>query len=189
MLCVQSKDVFTLRRSCLICQIINFSLRVALLYLLQFYMNTHVQVVTSRYGQLRFFLFYVMVKSQAISFLFPCWTITSSANKTRQCVVEERGSGSLAECKFPFKFKESVYDGCKVGYKGTLWCSTQTDDNGNHVNGTGKWGYCKDPLCKLDKRASFEIRKIQLTSFIQQYLGGDDGKWAFLISFKVSSKV
>ena len=109
-------------------------------------------------------------------------------------MVEERGSGSLAECKFPFKFKESVYDGCKVGYKGTLWCSTQTDDNGNHVNGTGKWGYCKDPLCKLDKRAPFEIRKIQLTSFIQQYLGGDDGKcmkgslvsgkWAFLISLR-----
>ena len=26
------------------------------------------------------------------------------------------------------------------------WCSTMIDDDGVHVNGQGKWGYC-DPEC------------------------------------------
>ena len=29
------------------------------------------------------------------------------------------------------------------------WCSTKVDDNGVHISGQGKWGYC-DPECPCD---------------------------------------
>ena len=29
------------------------------------------------------------------------------------------------------------------------WCSTKVDNNGAHISGQGKWGYC-DPDCPCD---------------------------------------
>ena len=30
------------------------------------------------------------------------------------------------------------------------WCSTKVDDNGTHIGGQGKWGYC-DSKCPTEK--------------------------------------
>ena len=46
-----------------------------------------------------------------------------------------------AKCKFPFKYKQRLYDTCitidnKGLYPGAPWCSTQTDEFDNHIEGT-----------------------------------------------------
>ena len=53
------------------------------------------------------------------------------------------GADPGANCVFPFTFGEVVYNKCTtVGDDTAPWCSTLTDENGVHVGGQGKWGYC-----------------------------------------------
>ena len=57
------------------------------------------------------------------------------------------GEDPNQQCVFPFNFDGVTYDGCifvGTAYPGETrpWCSTQTDGNGDHVMGQGKWGYC-----------------------------------------------
>jgi len=55
-------------------------------------------------------------------------------------------SGSA--CIFPFRFRGQVYNSCTVtgDTAGKAWCSTKTDQHGNHVSSGGHWGYCKPQL-------------------------------------------
>jgi len=45
-------------------------------------------------------------------------------------------------CVFPFKLSGKTYNACTsdLDVDGRFWCSTQVDNQGNHVTGT--WGYC-----------------------------------------------
>merc|ERR1712038_1280743 len=53
------------------------------------------------------------------------------------------GADPGADCVFPFTFNGQVITECTtVDGDDTPWCSTLTDQNGIHVNGQGKWGYC-----------------------------------------------
>ena len=54
------------------------------------------------------------------------------------------GGDSGASCVFPFTYKDRVYRGCILvdADDGIPWCSTLTDNNGQHVGGQGKWGHC-----------------------------------------------
>jgi len=59
------------------------------------------------------------------------------------------GADPGANCVFPFTFKGEVYTECTTVDSPddeTPWCSTLTDENGNHVGLQGKWGYCA-PNC------------------------------------------
>merc|ERR1711892_1225507 len=53
------------------------------------------------------------------------------------------------KCKFPFTYKNGkTYRGCTTDDMsgGKLWCSTETDKFGNHIN--GQFGYCIEEVCK-----------------------------------------
>ena len=47
-----------------------------------------------------------------------------------------------ANCVFPFTYEGVVYTECTTVGDDKPWCSTLTDQNGNHVGDQGKWGYC-----------------------------------------------
>ena len=55
------------------------------------------------------------------------------------------------KCVFPFTLWGKTYNGCttRADPKKKLWCSTETDENGNHK--FGKWGYCNDE-CPSDRK-------------------------------------
>jgi len=63
------------------------------------------------------------------------------------CLTDDTGPDRNAPCKFPFIYRGQTHDECAVwnyGGKnqGKLWCSTQTDPDGYHANGNGKYGFC-----------------------------------------------
>jgi len=47
-------------------------------------------------------------------------------------------------CMFPFTFRGIVYNTCitEGDEQGQPWCSTKTDEWGNHVSNKGNWGHC-----------------------------------------------
>ena len=53
------------------------------------------------------------------------------------------------KCAFPFKFKGVFYRQCTTvdHQDDKLWCSTETDQNDNYID--GQWGNCG--LCDLGK--------------------------------------
>ena len=72
------------------------------------------------------------------------------------CSVREKSSGSLRPCKFPFIFKGEMFFSCttKTGKnddgsfkRGAAWCSTNTDDNDNHIIGGQYYGDCERENC------------------------------------------
>ena len=50
------------------------------------------------------------------------------------------------KCVFPFKYNGKTYQGCPPDnfVKDKRWCSTATDENGNHIIGDNKFGICED---------------------------------------------
>jgi len=65
------------------------------------------------------------------------------------CITSVDSSAPETECIFPFTFNNFTYNGCPTDPfdETKRWCSTKTDENGNHVTGDGTWGYCT-PGCK-----------------------------------------
>ena len=65
--------------------------------------------------------------------------------KGRDCLAVD-GPGSGLPCKFPFKYREIVYDSCidlmKQYTKYKPWCSTNVTEAGNHIR--GNWGNCDE---------------------------------------------
>ena len=59
--------------------------------------------------------------------------------------VEEQNSKLIKPCKFPFIFKERLFDKCTdyTDKKGKIWCSTNITKDGKHVTDGGYWGYCE----------------------------------------------
>ena len=49
-------------------------------------------------------------------------------------------------CVFPFRFGSQTHNSCtRLGdSNGRPWCSTQVDRAGNHVGGSGNWGFCEE---------------------------------------------
>ena len=83
-----------------------------------------------------------MMVLKAFFLLFPLL----HGGNSQGCMTVD-GQDPNTECVFPFNFGGVTYDGCifvGTAYPGETrpWCSTQTDGNGDHVMGQGKWGYC-----------------------------------------------
>jgi len=70
-------------------------------------------------------------------------------NKSKSCVTVG-GAKVGAQCVFPFKFGDKIYNGCTFDdADGKYWCSTRTDSNGVHMGGQGLWGHCS-PICRKE---------------------------------------
>ena len=61
------------------------------------------------------------------------------------------GASTGSPCVLPFIYKDKKHTSCTLvdADDGKPWCSTLTDDSGNHVGGQGKWGHCPDS-CQAD---------------------------------------
>jgi len=74
-----------------------------------------------------------------------CETQTSPAtSRPAPSCRTNGGSDAGVQCVFPFTYKEVTYNGCILvdADDGKPWCSTLTDNTGQHVGGQGKWGHC-----------------------------------------------
>ena len=82
-------------------------------------------------------------------FIFP-GPVTPSPDSG--CVTVSGGTIGV-KCVFPFKYINKEYQGCTVAgvSDGKLWCSTNTDRNGNHIGGGGFWGHCPSRNCQTDQ--------------------------------------
>merc|ERR1719402_1680943 len=70
-------------------------------------------------------------------------SISQSAGLVVHNCTAVSGADPGTDCVFPFTFNGEVITECTtIDGDNTPWCSTLTDQNGNHVGGQGKWGYC-----------------------------------------------
>merc|ERR1712173_254560 len=66
------------------------------------------------------------------------------------CITND-GPAAGSACAFPFNFMGTTHFGCTTIDGDTRpWCSTQTDENDDHVTGVGAWGYC-DASCPVQE--------------------------------------
>ena len=60
------------------------------------------------------------------------------------------GPSNGTTCVFPFTSSGMTYEACTMASDVKPWCSTKVDENGVHVTGQGKWGYCDPEECPCD---------------------------------------
>ena len=68
------------------------------------------------------------------------------------CLTSSDSMDPEKECVFPFTANGTTYHGCPMDFTGDKtkrWCSTKTDENGEHIAGINAWGYCTKG-CKLE---------------------------------------
>merc|ERR1712055_444285 len=65
----------------------------------------------------------------------------SNSTVVHTCMTVD-GPDRGANCVFPFTLLGKVYTECTTVWYGKPWCSTLTNQNGDHVMFQGKWGYC-----------------------------------------------
>ena len=67
--------------------------------------------------------------------------MTERPGSESQCSTEDG-----RECQLPFTFRGTVYTECPREHdqEGRLWCSTRTDERGEHVQSGGHWGHCQE---------------------------------------------
>ena len=114
------------------------------------------------------------------------------------CSVTEKSSGSLKQCKFPFNFKGETFYSCttKIGKNddgsfilGNAWCSTNTDNNNNHIEGGNFYGDCMRENCpaildeewvenepEQDEDGNYIFGDMVLTEQQYHYYYGDESK-------------
>ena len=76
-------------------------------------------------------------------------------------------SGRGQKCIFPFKVYDKkrleiqTFHKCTEKFCGShcnnVWCSTQVNETGFHINGKGNWGYCSEE-CLHTTKSNFVIR-------------------------------
>merc|ERR1712112_266020 len=84
-------------------------------------------------------------------------TTTSTTTTTAVCSAID-GPAAGSACVFPFNFMGVLHFGCTTIDGDSLWCSTQTDANDNHVSGVGAWGYC-DASCPIQDLEKAQLKK------------------------------
>ena len=68
--------------------------------------------------------------------------------RSASCLTND-GPAAGSACAFPFNYMGVSHTGCTmIDGDPTPWCSTQTDENNDHVSGVGAWGYC-DASCPV----------------------------------------
>jgi len=75
---------------------------------------------------------------------------TTGSGSGSTCLTND-GPAAGSACAFPFNFMGTTHFGCTTIDGDTRpWCSTQTDENDDHVTGVGAWGYC-DASCPVQE--------------------------------------
>ena len=104
-----------------------------------------------------------------ISTIFFHFTICvyGQANFSSVCVIEQR-TKLRKPCKFPFIFKERLFNNCTdyADKKGKHWCSTNVDSNQRHISKGKYWGYCdtSDTYC-VENQVKFRYECISILKF------------------------
>ena len=106
-----------------------------------------------------------------ISTIFFHFTIClyGQANFSSVCVIEQR-TKLRKPCKFPFIFKERLFNKCTdyADKKGNRWCSTNVNSNQKHISKGKYWGYCdtNDTFCVEDQvKSRYEWISILIFTF------------------------
>ena len=82
---------------------------------------------------------------EAIFYALPCSENDDDYDYEEDiCLTSDDSVNPEAECIFPFKYNNYTYHGCPLDPedKTKRWCSTKTDENGEHIDGEDAWGYC-----------------------------------------------
>ena len=62
------------------------------------------------------------------------------------------GADPNKPCIFPFTFNGETHYGCiwdPNDSSAPAWCSTNVDDEGNHIGDQGNWGNCDGSKCPM----------------------------------------
>merc|ERR1712004_668768 len=79
--------------------------------------------------------------------------LITGTGSSASCVTND-GPAAGSACAFPFNYMGVSHTGCiMIDGDPTPWCSTQTDENNDHISGVGAWGYC-DASCPLQGSGS-----------------------------------
>ena len=79
--------------------------------------------------------------------------------ESENCTVEDKNTGKISNCQFPFVFQNKTYYGCTNVTDDKFWCSTNVDEKSRqHIR---YWGYCGDECFKHTEveEISFEPEK------------------------------
>ena len=84
--------------------------------------------------------------SQICTLIFLLW---ATGSRGQNCRTTSDSPSPNVPCSFPFKFQGKLRSGCitDTDPDDRFWCSTQTDDNFQHIPGQGFWGYCQTRNC------------------------------------------
>merc|ERR1719340_406539 len=75
---------------------------------------------------------------------------TTGSGSGASCLTND-GPAAGSACAFPFNYMGVLHSGCtQIDGDPTPWCSTQTDEDFEHVSGVGAWGYC-DATCPVQE--------------------------------------
>lgn len=75
------------------------------------------------------------------------WGVCSEVCPSEEECATVSGAKPGLKCKFPFRYKGTMYYGCVTAGFDLPWCSTATDFFGNHI--TGNWGDCDKNTCPI----------------------------------------
>ena len=77
-----------------------------------------------------------------------------------QCSTTSDSLDKNAKCIFPWKFKGILRQECitETDPDDRHWCSTNVDDDLEHIGGLGNWGFCSPTSCPpLNSIGTFSI--------------------------------
>ena len=79
-------------------------------------------------------------------------------------LTNSQGPQKFQPCIFPFTFRKIVFNECTKNSdpEGFFWCSTKVDENGKHVDGKNKWGYCDIDCIEQQEQQQQEQEQQQL---------------------------
>jgi len=80
---------------------------------------------------------------------------------SQSCHVFRKRDDSVKPCKFPFVWGDQIFFGC-TNYTNTdpetpRWCSTDTDENHQHIEGGSNWGDCLEDSCPLEDGTQWDV--------------------------------
>ena len=80
-------------------------------------------------------------------------TLTDPDN---QCLTTDDSPSKNIPCVLPFKFQGKLRNECitETDPNDRYWCSTKVNENLEHADGIGNWGYCSESCPRLNKESA-----------------------------------
>ena len=91
--------------------------------------------------------FFVPIQIAAVPPTTGTGTGTGTGSGSGSSCMTIDGPANGSSCVFPFNYMDTTINTCTtIDGDERPWCSTQVDENGDHVANVGAWGYC-DASC------------------------------------------